>query len=193
MCSNSFDMEFFDTFNAFIYSPMDVFTDLEEWKVITGYPNYIVSSEGRVKNTKTGRILKSGKHTHGYKLVVLSKNCKTKTFTIHRLVALEFIPNTENKKCVDHIDGNPSNNVVSNLRWATVAENMQNSKIGKNNTSRFKGVVYHKAIKKYQANIRIDGKRKYLGLFQTAEEAGKAYNDAALKHFGTFARINDIK
>lgn len=59
----------------------------------------------------------------GYKVVALYKNNKSTAKTVHRLVALAFIPNPENKPCVNHIDGNKQNNNIENLEWVTYSEN----------------------------------------------------------------------
>ena len=93
----------------------------EEWLTISNYDNYEVSSFGRVRNKKTGRILKSS-NRGGYYVVGLS-NIKTKTFQVHRLVAETFIENLENKAHVNHKDKNSLNNHLSNLEWNTPKEN----------------------------------------------------------------------
>jgi hypothetical protein len=113
----------------------------EEWKDIEGYENlYQVSNLGRVKsleryeesNSFIGvrrrgeRILKPIIKPSGYLQVALSKNSKAKTFTVHRLVAQAFIPNPENKPCIDHVNTNPSDNRLENLRWCTHKENSNN-------------------------------------------------------------------
>ena len=97
----------------------------EIWKDIVGYEGvYQVSNFGRVKRVKTDRILKEFKNTDGYLLVHLYKNKVSSNQRIHRLVAQAFIPNTENKPQVNHIDENKTNNVVSNLEWVTSKENI---------------------------------------------------------------------
>ncbi len=88
---------------------------------------YLVYPDGRIQNKNTGRFLKLETTRHGYKRVTLSHRGKTTRFLVHRLVAMLFIPNTENKPCVNHIDGNPSNNDVSNLEWCTYSENERHS------------------------------------------------------------------
>jgi hypothetical protein len=93
----------------------------EIWKDIANYDNYEVSSFGRVRNKKTGRILKQA-NMGGYYGVGLSK-IKTKTFQVHRLVAETFIINPQNKAHVNHKDKNSLNNHLSNLEWNTPKEN----------------------------------------------------------------------
>ena len=96
----------------------------EIWTDIKGYEGlYQVSNFGRVKRVKTNRVLKGSKHTHGYLVVGLYKNNTKSTKKIHRLVAEVFIPNTDNKPEVNHIDEDKTNNMVSNLEWVTAKEN----------------------------------------------------------------------
>lgn len=95
-------------------------------------------------------------------------------------------PNLE----VDHIDGDGLNNRRDNLRLATHSQNRQNSKLQSNNTSGYKGVDWYKRDGKWRAKIMVGGRRKTLGVFNTKEEAAAAYDAAAIKHFGEFARLN---
>ena len=111
-------------------------SSLERFRVIQDSPNYEVSNKGRIRNIKTGRILKTTLTKNGYELVGIN----AKGQYIHRLVAKEWCPNPENKPCVDHIDSNLQNNNISNLRWATVAENTRNKTKHRNSTSKYKGV-----------------------------------------------------
>ena len=114
---------------------------IETWKDIKGYENlYQVSNLGRVRSLDRitvsgrgngdrlikGRILVGGV-ANKYHFVCLTQLDGTKkNFYRHRLVAEAFIPNPDNKPCVDHIDGNPNNNVLDNLRWVTASENQNN-------------------------------------------------------------------
>lgn len=97
-----------------------------------GYPTYSVDTEGNVwsypKKTYSGiRKLKACVDGYGYKQVFLSNvNYKYKMWKVHRLVALAFIPNTDNKPQIDHINGDKTNNSVKNLRWVTCKENINN-------------------------------------------------------------------
>lgn len=87
---------------------------------------------------------------------------------------------------VDHINGNPSDDRIANLRPATRQQNAANSRLKEGS---FKGVTHHHTGK-YSAHITIDGNRIYLGNFETMEEAAATYDKAALEHFGDFAKIN---
>ena len=95
--------------------------DIEVWKSVSDYDNYEVSSFGHVRNKKTGRILKAA-NTGGYFYVGLSKTT-TRSFSVHRLVALAFIENLANKTHVNHKDKNTLNNNISNLEWLSPKEN----------------------------------------------------------------------
>jgi len=91
---------------------------------------------------------------------------------------------------VDHINGNGLDNRRENLRVCTHAENQRNRRKNKDNTSGFKGVFWHKNRKRYQAQIKICGKKIHLGYFLDPAEAAHAYDEAAKKYFGEFARLN---
>lgn len=98
------------------------------FKKIKGYPKYWVFSTGMIYNSE-GLLLKQHLHTRGGKRkpglrVALSHKNKRKFISVHRLVALAFIPNPKNKPTVNHKDGNRLNNRVSNLEWATYSENI---------------------------------------------------------------------
>jgi len=113
---------------------------------------------------------------------------KSKTFYLHRLVWMWH------KGCwperIDHIDGDPRNNRIDNLRECTTAQNQYNSKRKVNNRSGAKGVVFHKNCprKPWQAKIVVNKKIISLGYFATVEEAAEAYRVAALKYAKEFAK-----
>lgn len=119
---------------------------LEEFRDVAGYEGvYSVSNFGRVfshlrivsqsnrhggytKRPYGGKLLKwHFKPKTGYETVDLTQNGKTKTISVHRLVALAFIENPESKSQVNHIDGNKRNNFFKNLEWSTCKENIQHS------------------------------------------------------------------
>ncbi len=145
---------------------------------VIGFENYKIYENGDVENIKTKRILKTGTDTHGYLRVKLCKDGKGTNINIHRLIALHYIPNPDNKKCVDHIDRNKQNNSIDNLRWVTCSENRLNGPIrGK---SKYRGVSFHKQANKWEARIWIDRKQKYIGRYETEIDAAKAFNDFIL-------------
>lgn len=112
--------------------------DNEYWKTIiieNQETNYLVSSLGRIKNTKTGKLLKGTYGRNEYHGVQLSINNKPKSFMTHRLVAFAFCPNPNNYPIVDHIDRNKHNNVATNLRWVTDSMNARNAVIDCSNSS----------------------------------------------------------
>lgn len=123
---------------------------MEIWKKIKDFDNYEVSNLGNVRrldsfvfqsgryNHYKGRVLKQENVKGGYKRVTLCKNNSTKRFQVHRLVAITFIENSKNKPCVNHIDGDKSNNQISNLEWVTYSENENHSYnfLGKINMNR---------------------------------------------------------
>lgn len=99
----------------------------EQWRPIAGFPNYQVSNRGRVKNIKSGKIIKNSIDVNGYESVNLWKNNKLKHFRVHRLVAEAFIENPYNLPQINHIDENKTNNDVTNLEWCTASQNIRHS------------------------------------------------------------------
>ncbi len=91
---------------------------------------------------------------------------------------------------IDHIDRNPLNNLENNLRVCTISQNRQNVDIKCNNSSGYKGIVWHKKDKKWYARIRINNQIINIGIFNTPEDAAKAYDVAAIKYHGEFAVLN---
>jgi hypothetical protein len=89
---------------------------------------------------------------------------------------------------IDHANGDPHDNRISNLRCATFSQNTANSRLRKNTTSRFKGVLWNKQCKKWQARIKHHGKVLHLGLFTDPVQAHYAYVMAARAVHGPFAR-----
>ena len=114
-----------------------------------------------------------------------------KYYKAHRLAFLYMtgkIPNTD----IDHKDRNRTNNKWNNLRAATRSQNIQNSNKPITNTSGYKGIFYIKDSKRnpWGAKIVVNSKSIYLGCFKTKIDAAKAYDQAALKYFGEYAKLN---
>lgn len=100
----------------------------EMWEPVPGYENtYRVSDLGRIQGLISGRILKPGLHSGGYLNVTLYKNTGKKMTYVHRVVAMTFIPNPDNKPEVNHKDMDRRNNASSNLEWVTKSENHQHA------------------------------------------------------------------
>ena len=109
----------------------------------------------------------------------------------HQVVWLLFNENLP-KHSIDHVDGNPQNNSINNLRAATPVEQQGNKQTQRNNSSGYKGVSYKKHVKKcpWLATITSNGKSVHLGYFSTPEMAALAYDTAAREKFGSFAKTN---
>ena len=94
---------------------------------------------------------------------------------------------------VDHIDGDTLNNRRYNLRITDFKGNARNHGLNKNNTSGYKGVSLEQSkSSRWRAYITVNWKHITLGSYATKEEAAKAYNEAAVKYFGEFARLNEL-
>lgn len=135
---------------------------MEEWKLAPmnepHYGNYWVSNLGRVKNSK-GRILKGGFNTKGYPHVCVKLEGVQSTYKVHRLVAMAFIPNPDNLPQVNHIDGDKTNNAVSNLEWCDNGHN-QRHKLAtglyvppKGNDSYVNKLTEEQVIEIYKSNL----------------------------------------
>ena len=147
----------------------------EIWKPVVGYEGlYEVSNFGRVRSIdrwikRLGKIDVHRKAVmlkqavvEGYCKVHVSKNGQTCMLSVHRLVAMAFLPNPDNLPCVNHKDENPLNNVVSNLEWCSIAYNTNYGTAMKRS-----GESRGKPIKM----ISLDG--EVLKVFKTEAEAAK--------------------
>ena len=98
-------------------------SEVETFVEIEGFEKYEVSNLGKVRNIKSGIVLKPWVTKDGYLRHCLYKHNKQKKLLLHRIIATAFIDNPEGKPCVNHIDENKLNNDLSNLEWCTVREN----------------------------------------------------------------------
>lgn len=162
---------------------------MERWTPVLGFERYLVSDWGRVMSGRTGVVLKHLDNGKGYKQVTLYRDGQRKNVLVHRLVGLHFLHRLEAQTLVDHRDGNPDNNVHTNLRWASPSENNANQR-PRAASSTYKGVCFHKRSGKWQAQIMKNGINKQLGLFDDEASAARAYDAAARELFGEFALLN---
>ena len=174
------------TFNVIILLNIYFPKENEDWKWIQDCEGkYKIYKNGDIescyKNGKT-KILKPNKNKKtGYFNIGLCKEKQRKSFLIHRLIAIHFIPNPDNKECVDHLDGNIVNNSIKNLRWVSQQENLLNTK----NYGKYKkGVNFNKKSQKFQTRITVNGKMKHLGYYKTEDEAHEVFKQKFLEHHG---------
>jgi len=139
-----------------------------EWKTIKGFDQYRIYQDGHVYSCKTKIVLKTALNTGGYKKVNLYKDGIKYNKYIHRLVALHFIDNPENKEMVDHIDREPLNNMYWNLRWATHSENARNKVERKDNKLCEKYISLDKSRNRFVVGVQT---HKIFKRFKTLDEA----------------------
>ena len=145
--------------------------DAQDFEALTSLACWHVNSQGYARRSFT-RAMRCGE----VKL----------PFLMHRIVMGAL-----GEQEVDHVNGNRLDNPRCNLRFATYAQNRMNiPKFHGKFASRFKGVTWHKQHQKWYACISINKTSKFLGLFAQEEDAARAYDIAAIEHFGEFARIN---
>lgn len=149
-----------------------------------------ILASGIQYDPETGELTRNGKRAgwlegDGYIRLMI----EGRSYSAHRvawLCATGSWPGGE----VDHINGNRSDNRISNLREASSSQNGANCKRRKDNVSGFKGVGFHKPMGRWRARIKVGRKEKHLGYFDSASEAHKAYTEAACREFANFAKAN---
>jgi hypothetical protein len=137
---------------------------------------------GRGSNGAKAGDQAGGVANHGYVQI----NTRIGRVLAHRLAWLlthRVMPEVE----IDHVNGNRTDNRIKNLRTATRAQNSQNMQMHSDNQTGFKGV--HKRNRRFRAEIMSGGKKTHLGYFATAQEAHRAYCEAAREYHGKFARL----
>jgi len=153
------------------------------FKEIEGFEDYIIYEDGDIYSKFYNKFMKSSINKRKdrpldkcYYVICLFKNNKIHTKKIHRLLALAFIPNPDNLPCVDHIDRNPQNNAIENLRWASYSTNKLNCGVQKDNQL---GEKYIGKTKNNTYRFRIIKYNKYVisEYFKTLEEAIEYRNE----------------
>lgn len=100
----------------------------EQWETIKDFPNYMISSEGRILNKASLKFISTSiNKRHKHRAVRLWNNGKSRLLKVYRIKAIAFIPNPENKREVNHLDGDRMNEDLSNMEWSTPKENMKHS------------------------------------------------------------------
>lgn len=165
--------------NFFLTDEYKEYTQIEE--------GYYINRQGDIFSSIKGKKLKSMIDKNGY---VVFGSPIGKDRYLHRLLVKSFVPNPDDKPHVDHIDGDPLNNSIDNLRWCTQKENVRNSKSHSGSSSKYKGVSWDKSKNKWEVNMYIENKKKFIGRFDEEEEAARAYDAYAKIHHGEFAKLN---
>lgn len=138
---------------------------MEYWKIIKQFPEYEISTYGRVRKIKTQKCLYIKHHSRGYLQVVIQSNDKKHYLYIHRLVAQAFIPNPQSLPFVNHKDEDKQNNHVDNLEWCTCEYNTNYGTAPKRN-----GLAHHKKVRQYTKS------GQFIKEWDCYQEAEKALN-----------------
>lgn len=161
---------------------------MSNWRKIEGKPNYSVSDDGKVRNDKTGKILRPYKGTAGYYQIMLGR--KTVPQYVHRLVAIAFIPNPEELPQVDHINGDKLDNRVKNLRWVSVSENCWSFGYEPRIENRKKRIRATNGSQEITFNSRNEA-AAYFGLHKSRIEYGRVFKKGKMKGW-QFEIVKDI-
>lgn len=151
--------------------------NIEIWKDVLNYKgHYQVSNLGNIKSLRFGKekILKINANSEGYYTVNLSEKSISKTFNVHRLIAVHFIINSENLSDVNHKDSDKLNNHHTNLEWTSRRENIVHKFKNKNTSSKYCGVSWCKNGNNWVSEISFNNKRVILGRFDSEIQAYEA-------------------
>jgi len=135
----------------------------------------LVRKKTTSQNAQKGQI--AGTNSNGYIII----NIKRAFYRVHRIIWYMHTEVDPVNLIIDHIDGNPLNNRIQNLRICEQKDNCKNSVKSARNTSGYKGVNLHKHPNQWRARIRHDGKYIHIGIFDTPEEAHRAYMQEDIK------------
>jgi hypothetical protein len=152
----------------------------EIWKTIENYEGlYEVSTLGRVKSFKLGKeaILNPSKNSKGYLVINLHKDGKRKTFNLHKLVAVAFLSHSPcgMRLVVDHINNDKQDNRAENLQLISNQENTSKDRKKWIQSNKYFGISCNAKTKKWKAEILLNGKLHYIGLYKSEIEANEAY------------------
>ncbi len=159
--------------------PLKELEQLLDYDPETGVFRWKISKGSVSAGSRTGI-----KKAHRYAMIRING----RNFLAHRIAWYLLYKEDPKDLSIDHVNGNRYDNRACNLRLATHSQNLCNRKAQVNNSSGYKGVVFHKASRKWAAYIGINRKLHYLGIFSTPELAHMAYCKAAAELHGNFAR-----
>lgn len=173
---------------------------MKQWAYVPDYyPSYQICSDGTVKSLKrqiklkdgtlrwiSERFLKPKNNGTGYQFVTLSKDGQTKNFYVHRLVASAFVENPENLPYVNHVDGNPINNIADNLEWVTHRQNVQHGYNTGLNTNKGASHGFAVGVIDNELGMKFDTVKDW------AEARGINYNSGrnVLNGYSTLKKVN---
>ena len=123
------------------------------------YKGYTIYDNGTIFN-KRGMEMKQSNNSEGYKIITLRASSEKKSYIVHRLMAMLFLPNFNNHPTVDHKDRNKLNNSLYNLRWTSPMYQNFNQGIRQDNTSGQRGVSVNSKTGGWKAYITLNGKKK---------------------------------
>jgi hypothetical protein len=166
------------------------------WQTCIDFPGYEVSRDGQVRrvvhvshaSVPPGILKAAVDKDHGYPYLKLrDKDGVVRKVYIHRLIGKAFHNLTDDSH-IDHRWHDPADH--TSIRVATHTQNMRNARGWRNSSSRFKGVSWLAAKRKWYACIELDGRTKSLGRYESEQDAARAYDRAALAAWGEYAYLN---
>lgn len=156
----------------------------------TRFPGYFATVDGRIISLKWGRRreLRLGTSSpYGHKTFTVCIDGIASSHSAHRAIWEAFYGAIPDGMEIDHIDRDPTNNALTNLRLATRQQNARNNSGHRRRKSGHSGVTFHKRIGKWQAVIRMDNKLKHLGYYATESEATSVRLNAEQQLYGEYA------
>lgn len=152
-----------------------------DYKPIKNFETYGINKQGKIKDFRTGKIVKTHLDKNSYEKVTLKNPSGVSCLSVHRLVAIQFIEKIENKNEVDHIDRNKTNNNIENLRWVNDFEQSENRGEFKNNKLNLKYISYEKNNKYHCHRYRIQITRNKKKIFNKSFGANSHTLDEIIK------------
>ena len=156
----------------------------------TRFIGYMATADGKIISLKGRgrREMKPGTASpYGHKIVCVCVDGKSSSHSMHRMIWEAFYGTIPEGMEIDHIDRNPSNNAIANLRLATREQNARNNSGHANSKSKHSGVSFHKRLGRWQASIRVKRKLVHLGYFDTEDQAAAKRRQVEQSTFGEFA------